>query len=708
VATDRDDKRFIPEWPGAREESWMSTLGLDGPQSNAAELRSQRRELNEPWRVVLAGRAWSSLLALLVSAIFLVYSPCLRGGFVWDDDAWTLNLIERFPTLSGLGQMWTSPTTQEHQYYPLTATSFWIDYRLWGFRTLPYHVENVLLHLLSALLFWKILNRLKIPGAALAAGIFALHPMMVESVAWIAERKNVLSMVLFLGALLSYGRFTNFWCNGGDSPGEERVGRNWRPYVVALLLFLAAYLAKATVFAFPAVLLLICWWKRGRLRWTEDVRPTVPFFALSLALGLVTSWLERNPLGAKGPEFDTLFATRCLIAGHALLFYVGKLLWPSFLCFNYPRWQIDARSVEQWLWPVSAAGALFLMWFFRKRLGRGPLAAALFFVITVFPLLGFMSVYYHRYSYVADHWVYLPSLGLLALFSGAVSSAVAARHFSRGAYLACSGAFLLVLGTLAWNQAHIFKDDETLWRDTAARNPGSWMAWNFLGAYAQRRGALAQALQYYRRSIDIYPSFEACYNLGKALLFQGRTDEGIAAFRRSIQLRPDVSVVHQDLGIALAYQESLEEAMAEYRISIQLGPERAYPYFCLGTALERLGRTKEALIQYREAARLNPRMPEALRNLAAILASAASPELRDGLEAIRFAEQACRLTDYKESSSVSTLAMAYAEVGRWEDAVAMAQKAASLAMAAGDNESAEHYRKLADQFQSRQPFHGEW
>ncbi|MGO8930269.1 MAG: tetratricopeptide repeat protein [Limisphaerales bacterium] len=631
----------------------------------------------------------------------------MRGSFVWDDDAWTLNLIKRFPTLSGLGQMWLSPTTQEHQFYPLTATSFWIDYHVWGFWTPAYHVENVLLHLLSVLLFWKILSHLNVPGAGLAAGIFALHPMMVESVAWIAERKNVLSLTLFLGALLSFGRFTRFWSNGGDSPGEERPRRDWRPYVAALLLFLGAYLAKATVFAFPAVLLLICWWKRGHLRWSADVLPTAPFFALTLALGLVTSWLEKNPLGAKGPEFDALLSTRCLIAGRALWFYVGKLLWPSYLCFNYPRWQMDARSVEQWLWPITAVVALLLLWLFRKRLGRGPFAAALYFIATAFPLLGFMSAYYIRYSYVADHWVYLPSLGLLALFAGAVSSTVVAQRFSRKAYLACSGALLLVLGTLTWNQTGIYKDDEALWRDTAAKNPGSWMAWNFLGAYAEGKGALEQALQYYRRSIEVYPSFEACYNLGKALLFAGHTDEGIAAFRRSIQLRPDVSVVHQDLGIALASQGFLEEAMAEYRKAIQFGPARAYPYFCLGTALERLGRTKEAIIQYREAARLNPRMPEALRNLAAIMASDASPELRDGVEAVHLAERACRLTGYQESLSVSILAMAYAEVGRWEDAVAMARKATSLATTAGDKESAEHYRKLAEQFQSRQPYHGE-
>jgi hypothetical protein len=252
----------------------------------------------------ISGKSWRLLLALgLGLAILFAYFPCLNGTFVWDDASWTLNLAKYFQGLSGLGTIWTHLTVLQ-QYYPLTGTCFWIDYQLWGFWTLPYHVENVLLHILAAFLFFKLLDRLMVPGASFAAALFALHPMMVESVAWITERKNVLSLVLFLAGLLSYGRFTAFWgagaASGGKNPGI--VGR--QAYAYALLLFLAAYLAKATAFAFPAVVLLICWWKRGVLRWRQDVAPTLPFFAIGVGLGLLTFWVERNHVGAKGPDWD--------------------------------------------------------------------------------------------------------------------------------------------------------------------------------------------------------------------------------------------------------------------------------------------------------------------------------------------------------------------------------------------------------------------
>jgi hypothetical protein len=353
---------------------------------------------------------------VVVAAVFLAYWPCLQGGFVWDDDAWTTKLASLFQHVSGLRAIWSWPT-QLQQYYPLTATAFWIDYHLWGFWTLPYHIENVLLHLVAAGLFWRVLKRLEVPGAGLAAAVFLLHPLMVESVAWITERKNVLSLALFLGALLAYGRFARLW----KVTGRPSLSHDWWAWACALLLFLAAYLAKASTFAFPAVVLLLCWWKRGQLRWREDVLPTLPFFAATLGLGLMTAWLERNHLGASGPEWAIPFPERCVIAGHALWFYVGKLLLPTDLCFVYPRWPVNDRPLLSWLWPVSALGALAGLWLLRRRIGRGPLAAALFFVGTLLPLLGFVNGYFMRYSFVSDHWAYLPSLGLIALAAAAAS-----------------------------------------------------------------------------------------------------------------------------------------------------------------------------------------------------------------------------------------------------------------------------------------------
>ncbi|HSU37977.1 MAG TPA: hypothetical protein VLJ38_00385, partial [Polyangiaceae bacterium] len=232
----------------------------------------------------------------------LSYLPALHGGFVWDDDSWTIRLGSLFHDSSGLGSIWLRPTAMQ-QYYPLSGTTFWVDYQLWGFRPFPYHWENVLLHASSALLFWRVLRRLEVQGAWLASAVFALHPVMVESVAWIAERKNVLAMVLCLAAALAYLRYELAAEPAELRPVEvQTAGARSRPvrrqaaafYVLAWLLFLAALLAKTFVCTFPAVILLLAWWRRGRLRWRHDVLPTLPFFAVAIGMCALTAWLEKN------------------------------------------------------------------------------------------------------------------------------------------------------------------------------------------------------------------------------------------------------------------------------------------------------------------------------------------------------------------------------------------------------------------------------
>ncbi len=285
--------------------------------------------------------------ALIIVLTVLVYLPVMHGGFVWDDDSWTTGIKGLLRDFSGLRSMWCQLTALQ-QYYPLSGTTFWLDYHLWGFWPLPYHVENVLLHAASAVLFWQLLRRLETPGAWLAGAVFALHPVMVESAGWITERKNVLSLVFYLGALLAYGRFNSFWKEDNGSGSQHRGA-----YALALLLCLGALLAKTTAFSLPATIVLIGWWKRGRVRWRDDVLPTLPMFALAIGLCLVTAWLEKTHVGAQGPDSALTFAERWLIAGRATWFYIGKLLWPANLCFVYPRWQPDAGSWQQWLYPVG-------------------------------------------------------------------------------------------------------------------------------------------------------------------------------------------------------------------------------------------------------------------------------------------------------------------------------------------------------------------
>ena len=715
---------------------------------------------------------------LIVLLVFLAYLPALRGGFVWDDDSWTTRIIGLLRDPSGLRLIWFQPTALQ-QYYPLSGTTFWLDYQLWKFWTTPYHVENVLLHALAALLFWRLLLRLQLPGAWLASALFALHPVMVESVAWITERKNVLSLVFYLGALLAYLRYAQ-----GVSSGRCQVTRTDSIpshvtchvslfYALAFVLFLCALLAKTTTFSLPAVILLIGWWKRGQIRWRADVLPTLPFFALAIGLCLVTSWLEKYHVGAEGSDFALTFPQRCLVAGRAFWFYLGHLFWPAKLCFVYPRWQPNPGSGWQWLFPATAIGALFTLWLARGRTGRGPVTALFFYVGTLFPVLGFMNAYGMRYSFVWDHWVYLSALGIIAL-AAALVVRVAESLRTPAVIYGFAAIVLPVLARLTWSQAGMYTDTETLWRRTLAGNPDCWLAHTDLGIYLHDRGHAEEAIENFRRAIQINPNnseslddlglalaakgrfeeaienyrkaiqinpnnpeapnnlgvalatkgrfdeaienyykaiqinpifFKALNNLGAALAAKGRFDEAIENYYKAIQINPNFAEALDNLGAALAAKGRFDEAIENFRQAIQVNSNRPETFFHLGMTLGQSGRPREAVAQYREALRLNPNLAGALNNLAWVLAASPEAELRNGAEAVRLAERACELTHYGEPLFIGTLAAAYAEAGRFPEAVTTAEKAEQLATTAGLTAVAAKNRQLLELYRAGKPYH---
>ncbi len=725
---------------------------------------------------------------LIVLLVFLAYLPALHGGFVWDDDSWTTNLSPLFQNSSGLHSIWFQPTALQ-QYYPLSGTTFWLDYQLWEFWTTPYHVENVLLHALAALLFWRLLLRLQVPGAWLASAIFALHPVMVESVAWITERKNVLSLAFYLGACLAYLRYAQGVTSGppssdsGAASGLYASRFTGHPtlvtrhpslfYGLAFVLFLGALLAKTTTFSLPAAILLLGWWQRGHLRWRADVLPALPFFALALGLCAVTAWLEKYHVGAQGSDFALTFPQRCLVAGRAFWFYLGKLLWPANLCFVYPRWQPDPASVWQWLYPVTAIGTLFTLWLARGRIGRGPVTALLFYVGTLFPVLGFLNAYGMRYSFVWDHWVYLSALGIIALVAALVARAAEMLHAPAVVY-GFAAIVLPVFAVLTWRQAGMYTDMETLWRTTLARNPGCWMAHNDLGLLLENKGRIAEAMEHYQKAIQLNPNFsEAQFNLGLARAAKGRFDEAIENYRQAIRLNPNFSEALYNLGIALAAQSRFDEAIGNYRKALQINPtnyavqynlgitlaakgrfdeaiecfrqairikpnfpealdnlgnvlaakgrldeaianfrqalqinsNRPETFFHWGMTLDQLGRSREAANQYREALKLNPNLTGALNNLAWVLATSPEDGLRDGAEAVRLAERAGALTHNGQPMYLGTLAAAYAEAGRFPEAVTTAQKAEQLATSAGLTAVAAKNRQLLELYRAGKPYH---
>ena len=482
--------------------------------------------------------------ALILVLTLLAYLPVLGGGYIWDDDDYvTTNAALRTP--AGLVDIWLHPHATP-QYYPLVFTSFWIEHAIWGLHPAGYHVVNVLLHAIAAILLWRVLLMLDLPppAALIAACVFAVHPVNVESVAWITERKNVLSAVFYFASAWMFLR-----------------GKLW----VALALFACALVSKSVTCSLPAALLLVFWWKQRRPTRRETI-VLVAMFIIGLALAINTAVMERTHVAAVGAEWNYTLIDRILIAGRAVWFYVGKLVLPIQLSFIYPKWTIAPSAFYLWTFPLAVGVALLVLWLQRDRWGRGPIVAALFFVGTLVPALGFFNIYPMRYTFVADHYVYIASVGLM------VPLALAIARAGRVGWIGV----IAVLIVLAMFRSAVFRDIERLWRDTLAKNPNSWMVH---------------------------------LNLAKVLDARGQDQEALDHFLRQAELGPDVPDTHMDLGTYLANHRQFEAALEQYRWGLRLNPHSPPLHYHLGRAYERMGRFDEATAAYQQALTLRPDYP---------------------------------------------------------------------------------------------------
>lgn len=589
-------------------------------------------------------------MAGLFCATLIAYGPALQGGLVWDDISHVTAPDLR--SIQGLWRIWFELGATQ-QYYPLLHSAFWLEHRIWGDAVLGYHLTNVVLHAIAAYLVVLIVRRISLPGAWLAGLVFALHPVCVESVAWISEQKSALSGVFYLAAALTYLSF-------------DRTRRKPQ-YFLALGLFGLALLSKTVTATLPAVLLVIFWWQRGRLAWRRDVLPLLPWLAVGASAGLFTAWVESAPqfIGAQGPEHALTLPQRLLLAGRVPWFYAGKVLWPSDLMFIYPRWRIDSGEWWQYLFPLALA-ALAVALGLRARKNRGPLAAFLIFAGTLFPVLGFLNVYPFRYSYVADHFQYLAALGIIVPAASGLT--VLARRISPGKIgaIALAGLLLATLGAATWRQSGTYRDYETLFRETLARNPGSALVHNNLGtilmlkpggipealaefeaavrlmpdspdyhvnlglALAQTPGRLPDAIAEYQTALRIDPDFYAAHlNLGLALTsMPGRGEDAIAAHRkaiassqRALRSGPGSWQAHLNLGIAYAQMPGRQaDAIAEYRAALRINPNSALAHFHLGNSFHKMGRLPDAIAEYQVSLSIDPGVAEVHYELAYALA----------------------------------------------------------------------------------------
>ena len=464
------------------------------------------------------------LASLGITLLVLVsYFPAFRAGFVWDDRIFTVGRAVQ--EWADIWRIWFSPghVAGEYHHWPLVYTTFWVEHKLWGFDPVGYHVVNVLLHLANTLILWRILVRLSIPGAWLIAAVFAVHPVHADSVTWVIERKDVLSGLFYLTAFLAWLRF------------EET--REQRPYFLALTLFTAGLLSKSIVVTFPAALLVLAWWKHGRLTQADFTR-TAPFFAV----GLIVTAVDTSRINS--PTFDYSVIERVLIAARALWFYGGKLLWPGDLMIIYPLWDISAGDAVAWTYLAAAAAVAGLLWSFRGRIGRGPLAGVLFFAITLSPTLGFIDHHYMLYSLIADRFQYLASIGATAVIVGAAAHGarkwdrISQRPYRLGV-LGLAAVALITLGALTWQHTSVYRDTETFYRHIVSLNP-------------------------YARSAHL--------GLSSALLEQGRYEEGLSVALAGIQRDSATYAVHVNAGFAYVQLGQSEEAEKHYRRSLEIRP----------------------------------------------------------------------------------------------------------------------------------------
>jgi len=749
---------------------------------------------------------------------FVTFAPAIRGEFFFDDEI----LIVKNPRVTEPGGVWESWTTLEQtDYYPLTWSLLWLEWQMWGPYSARYHVVGILLHCLSSVLVWRVLVRLKVPGAVVAALLFAVHPTGAESVAWISEQKNTLAMVFFLLTILAWLRF------------DDGEGRGW--YAAALALFVAALLSKASVVMLPVVLLLLAWWRAGRTRDEEQPAPAspspgrvalllLPFFIASAAAAWVAMTTQATNIGTTlgRPEGEG-FATHLAASGMAVWFYLYKSLLPIRLAIVYPRWEINAGSPLSYVPTVAVVVAMAGLWLLLRR----PWARACFlalgvFVVLLFPLLGFFDNAYWAYSRVADRYVYFSLIAIAALVAAGgmkLFGALPSSFRRMGRPVAC--AVVAALAVLAAMRADLFGRPQELWGDTAENHPTVWIARENYAKHLSREGRHAEAaehvayvynvrpdrpdsvtnlgvalhhlgrsaegLTYLERSIQRWPghlptyrnlhiilmklgrcddaaqacrawlqyapdSVDARMRLGRALRKARRYDEAIAAFEDAARLRPDDAGIRHLVGTTWAARGGMGQAAAEFRAALQLDPNHLPSRGDLGRALRHMGRTDEAIAIFREILRAYPDEPQAYRslavalvdkgqldeaelhlvryleskpedasartsyaqvlakqaktsaavreyrealrqdanhvaamnNLAWLLATHADAQVRDGAEAVRLAERVCALTRQRDAGLLDTLAAAYAEAGRFEDAIRTAGAAESFATAQGN------------------------
>jgi protein O-mannosyl-transferase len=598
---------------------------------------------------------------ILMGVVILAYQSVWQAGFMWDDDM----IVTSNPCIVGpfgLKEIWT---TSMARFYPFVLTTFWLEHKLWGLAPLPYHLVNILLQALCGVVLWRVLRNLEVRGAWLGAALWALHPVQVETVAWISEMKNTESCLFYLLTIL-------FFVKGlkTGNPGNRSDG-NWT-YALALLCGILATASKSSTLLLPVVLALCSWWVRGRCHW-RDLAKVAPFLLITIVAGAITMQiLQRN--GGDELHWAQSWPERLITAGNIFWCYLGKLLWPHPLMTLYPSWEIDAGQWTSYLPIVAVALVLIILWLKRQSWSRPYFFAFAYYLATLLPVMGLFSMSEFRYSLVEDHLQYLASMGPLALAGAGLTSfsdfAISRRPWLRSAL--CAG-LLFVLGLLSWRQAWFYQNPNTLWTYDLAQNPNCWLAYSGLGVGFAQKGQVDKAIEFYQKSLAINPTYTLTHdNLGQALVQKGQTDEAIAQYQEALAIDPNFVTAYYDLGLALLQKGQADGAIEQFQRALKINPNSVTIHYNLGLVLLQTGQVDRAIEQFQMALKIDPNSALAHDNLGAALFHKGQV---DG--AIEQFQMALKI-DPNSAKAHNNLGMALGLKGRAEEALDQFQTALAI------------------------------
>ena len=574
---------------------------------------------------------------MIVVATILIYIPSLNGSFIWDDNDIYITQNQGIKASDGLYRFWF--TTQAAEYYPVSNSTFWIEWRLWGMNPIGYHATNLILHIVGAMLIWGVLHKLSIPGAFMTGLIFAIHPVNVESVAWIAERKDVLAMLFFLVSIWCYSNYeipsplTSYRSALSSVHSPLTTVRPSLFYWLSLASFVLGMLSKGSIAVLPALLLGIIWWLRPLTRW--DLIRTVPFFIISIVLTCVNISFQIR--GSEDVIRSASFTERLLDAGIVVWFYLYKALLPINLSFFYPMWHIQVGNPLWWLPLLAAMIVTSILWRYRKTWSRSLLFAWVFFCVALVPVMGFADVYFMKYSLVADHYQHMAIIGVIALASALWS--IWRQRLRRAVHYSATFIAIATIGSLSfltWQQNGFYCNELTLYQDTLKKNPDCWLAHNNLGVLLYKAGLLRESMDHYRESLRLKPDyFNAQNNLAAVLMKTGRTQEALEHYQQALSLKPHYPEAYFNLGLALQQVGRLQEAIECFRRAIKVNGNYFEVHYTLGDILLKAGRPQEAIEYYQQALHLRPDNTTVRDNLGVALIKADRLQ-----EAINLYEQA--------------------------------------------------------------------